>query len=407
VPDASNYGKKYLFKNEIAMSQRRNSIKRWLWQGFRLAIVVAVLGYVIYLVRFSPVPVTGHRIERGEIIAEVMGTGTLEARVKVTVSPKISGRIEEILVDQGDHVSEGDVLVRLDDDELAQQVEIAQATLGASQAAVERLRTDRERAVAVATKARREHTRIEQLIAQNVISESELDEAVESLAIAVAGMARAEAAIVEGGKEVIAAEKTLDYQRARLADTEITAPFDGLIVRRQRDPGDVVVTGSPILSLVSLEQLWISAWIDETEMAHIEVGQPARVVFRSESERSFPGEVARLGKETDRETREFIVDVQILELPTNWAVGQRAEVYIETARKNKVTLLPATYVRWQENAPGVFVNLGNHAVWRSVKLGLRSPEMVEVVDGLQPGDTVVIPQDPKAELPDGKRIATP
>jgi HlyD family secretion protein len=389
------------------MSQRRNSIKRWLWQGFRLAIVVAVLGYVIYLVRFSPVPVTGHRIERGEIIAEVMGTGTLEARVKVTVSPKISGRIEEILVDQGDHVSEGDVLVRLDDDELAQQVEIAQATLDASRAAVERLRTDRERAVAVATKARREHTRIEQLIAQNVISESELDEAVESLAIAVAGMARAEAAIVEGGKEVIASEKTLDYQRARLADTEITAPFDGLIVRRQRDPGDVVVTGSPILSLVSLEQLWISAWIDETEMARIEVGQTARVVFRSESERSFPGEVARLGKETDRETREFIVDVQILELPTNWAVGQRAEVYIETARKNKVTLLPATYVRWQENAPGVFVNLGNHAVWRSVKLGLRSPEMVEVVDGLQPGDTVVIPQDPKAELPNGKRIATP
>ena len=389
------------------MSQRRNSIKRWLWQGLKLAAVVAVVGYVTYWVKFSPVLVSGHQVERGEIIAEVMGTGTLEARVRVTVSPEISGRIEEILVDQGDRVKAGDVLLKLDDDELEQQVEIAQATLAASQAAVERLKTDRQRSVAIATQARLEHKRIEQLITGNVVSESELDQAVEALAIAEAGLARSEAAIVEGQQEVIAAEKTLAYQRARLADTEISVPFDGLIVRRQRDPGDVVVPGSPILSLVSLEQLWISAWIDETEMARIEVGQPARVVFRSESERSYPAEVARLGKETDRETREFIVDVHVLELPKNWAVGQRAEVYIETARKSNPTLLPAAHVRWMDDTPGVFVNVQDRAVWRSVTLGLRSPEMIEVVDGLQPGDTVILPQDPRAKLTDGKRIATP
>jgi HlyD family secretion protein len=339
-----------------------------------------------------------------------MGTGTLEARVKATISPKISGRIEDMLVDQGDHVSAGSELVRLDDEELQQQVEIALATLAASEAAVERLKTDRKRAVAVATQAGREHARTEKLVASNATTESDLDKAVESVAVSEAGLARAEAAIVEGNKEVIAAEKTLAYHRARLADTKITAPFDGLIVRRQRDPGDVVVPGSPILLLASLEELWISAWIDETEMARLEVGQPARVIFRSEPQRSYPGEVARLGKVTDRETREtreFIVDVHVLELPENWAVGQRTEVYVETARKNSVTLLPATYVRWQKNSPGVFVNLAGRAVWRSAALGLRSPEVVEVIDGLQPGDTVVIPQDPKAKLSEGKRIAAP
>ncbi len=389
------------------MSQTRNAIKRWLWQGLKWTLIVAVVGYLIYMVRFSPVPVTGHQIERGNIVAEVMGTGTLEARVSVTISPKISGRIEEILVDQGDQVSEGEVLVRLDNDELTQQVEIAEATVAASQAAVERLKTDRGRAVAVLTQAKREHARIEQVIARSVVTESEVDQAVELLAVAEAGMARAEAAIVEGGKEVIAAEKTLAYHHARLADTELTVPFDGLIVRRQRDPGDVVVPGSPILQLVSLEQLWISAWIDETEMARIKVGQPARVVFRSESERSYPGKVARLGKETDRETREFVVDVQVLELPVNWSVGQRAEVYIETAHKDNVTLLPATYVRWREDAPGVFVDLGDRAAWRSVTLGLRSPKMVEVVDGLQPGDTVIVPRDPRAKLTDNKKVVAP
>jgi HlyD family secretion protein len=389
------------------MSHGRNAIVRWLWQGLKLALVAAVVGYVIYFMRFSPVAVVGHQIERGEIVAEVMGTGTLEPRVRATISPKISGRIMEVVADQGDRVTQGNVLVRLDDDELAQQVEIAQATVAASQAAVDRLKTDRGRAVAVAEQVKREFQRIERLIGQSAVTESELDKAVESVAIADAGLARADAAIVEGQQQVLAAEKTLAYHRARLADTEITAPFDGLIVQRQRDPGDVVVTGSPILQLVSLEQLWISAWIDETEMRHLDVEQPARIVFRSEPDRSYPGKVTRLGKEADRETREFIVDVHVIELPRNWAVGQRAEVYIETAREHDVTLLPAAHVRWMEDTPGVFVSRDNRSVWRPLKLGLRSPDNIEVVEGLQPGDRVVMPLDPKAKLADGKGITIP
>ncbi len=389
------------------MNHGRNPVVRWLWQGLKLALVVGGIGYVVYLVKFSPVLVAEHQIEHGGIVAEVMGTGTLEARVRTTISPKISGRIEEILADEGDRLSKGDTLVRLDNDELSQQVEIAQATLAASKAAVERLKTDRGRAVAVAGQAKKEYSRIQRLISQSAITESELDKAVESVAIADAGLARADAAIVESQQQVLAAEKTLAYHHARLGDTEITAPFDGLIVRRQRDPGDVVVPGSPILQLVSLEQLWISAWIDETQMAQIAVGQSARVVFRSEPERSYPGEVSRLGKEADRETREFIVDVHVLELPKNWAVGQRAEVYIETARKDDVALLPAAHVQWLDNTSGVFVRQGDRAAWQPLKLGLRSQEAIEVIDGLQAGDGVIVPEDPRTKLTEGKRIASP
>jgi hypothetical protein len=68
-------------------------------------------------------------------------------------------------------------------------------------------------------------------------------------------------------------------------------------------------------------------------MARLEPGQPARVIFRSEPDRSYPGRVVRLGRETDRETREFVVDVQPEVLPKNWAIGQRAEVYIEAASR--------------------------------------------------------------------------
>lgn len=82
--------------------------------------------------------------------------------------------------------------------------------------------------------------------------------------------------------------------------------------------------------MISLDELWVSAWVDETAIARVAPGQPARVVFRSEEGRSYPGVVARLGRETDRETREFLVDVRVTELPKNWTIGQRAEVFIQT-----------------------------------------------------------------------------
>ena len=73
--------------------------KKWAWRMLKVAVVVAVVVGVVYWVRFAPVSVTLHQVEKGEIVAEVMGTGTLEARVKTTISPKISGRIGRVLVD--------------------------------------------------------------------------------------------------------------------------------------------------------------------------------------------------------------------------------------------------------------------------------------------------------------------
>ncbi len=381
-----------------------NSDRRWAWRGVKAVAVVAAISVAVYWVRFLPIQVRQQQVARGELRAEVMGTGTLEARVKASMSPKISGRVRAIAVDQGDAVSSGQVLVTLDDDELQQQVEIAQANLETAQAAIDRLKSDEVRAAATLTAAKSEHQRNEKLRAGNTISQSDIDKSVEALAVAEAGVARAKFAVVEGRKQLVAAEKTMQYHQARLADTQITAPFDGLIVRRQRDAGDVAVPGSPILTLISTAELWISAWIDETEMSRLKVDQPARVVFRSEPDREFTGKVYRLGREADRETREFVVDVRILELPANWAVGQRADVFIETERKPEVTVLPPGFVVWRDNEPGVFLNANGSAEWRPLVLGLRRHDMVEVVRGVEPGELVILPLDGKATLRTGGRI---
>lgn len=389
------------------MSKHWSTIRRWIWRVLQVGGLLAIVAGIIYWVRFAPLSVVQHQVQQGEIVAEVIGTGTLEAHVKATVSSKIFGRVAEVLVDQGERVTKGRLLVRLDDEELKQQVAIAQANREAAQAAIDRLKAEKDRATAVFEPAKKSHARVDALFAKNLVSRADLDQAVEALSVAQADLFRAEGAITEGQKELIAAEKTLEYHRARLADTEIKAPFNGLIVRRQRDPGDVVVPGSSILTLISTDQLWISAWVDETEIAKLKKEQPARVVFRSEPDRSFPGSVVRLGREVDRETREFVVDVRILELPFNWAVGQRAEVYIETDQKRSAVLLPAKYVVRRDDQTGVFIDQNGQAEWRPLTLGLRSTDMVQVTEGLQPGETVVIPSDPRNGLRDRQRIVTP
>src|SRR3989304_6164289 len=142
------------------MAKHKIPFSRRLWQVMRilmLAVAVAVAGYWSGL---RPVPVTIHPVHRGEIGAEIMGTGTLEARVRATVSPKISGLITKVGVDQGDRITTGQALVHLDDSDLNRQVQIAQADLATAKAGLDRLRADRARALAVLDQARREHQRL-------------------------------------------------------------------------------------------------------------------------------------------------------------------------------------------------------------------------------------------------------
>lgn len=368
-------------------------------------LVAAVVAFAVYRLKFSPTPVTAHTVATGEVRGEVMGTGTLEARVKTVISPRIQERLAEVLVDQGDVVKCGQLLARLDDAETKQQVAIADATLAAARATVERVKADEARAQAVLQQAQLDHHRSTELLAGKIAAQSDFDKSAEALHVAEADLKRAQSANVEAERQVLTAEKTLLYQKEHLAFTEMRSPYDGLVTRRDRDPGGIVVPGASILQLVATNEIWVSAWVDETAMAGLKEGQPARIVFRSEPAKSYIGEVARLGREADRETREFVVDVHVKQLPANWTIGQRAEVFIETGRKSNVVLIPSQFVRWREGKAGVFVNNHGHARWREVALGLRGLQNVEVTQGLSAGEQGVRPgEGQKQPLTDGQRI---
>ncbi len=389
------------------VTERLSLFSRRAWRLLKLVLVVGAVAGAVYWLKFAPIRVVEHQVTQGEIVAEVTGTGTLEAHYKSIISPRIAGRLKEVLVDQGAQVKAGAVLVRLDDVDMKPQVEIAEASVAVARSALDRLQADTGEAQAVLERAAVERQRALDLLPQNAISKSEVDKAVSDWKVAQAGVTRSEAALVEARMQLLAAETNLAYRKALFGDTEIIAPFDGMIVERYRDPGDIAVPGSSVLDLVSTEELWISAWVDETDMSRVAEGQPARVVFRSDPRHAYPGKVARLGRQADRETREFVVDVRVLEMPTNWAVGQRAEVYIETARKSGATLLPAQYLRRREDQVGVYVREAQRAAWRELQLGLRGQDTVEIMKGLEPGEAAVLPAAGNDLDISGRRISTP
>ncbi len=378
-------------------------IKRLVF-GLLVAIVLLALAWQFL---WRPVPMVVHEIEPSELTVETMGTGTLEARVSSIVSAKIQGRIVELAADQGDTVEHGQILVRLDDSDLQRQVEVAEATVEMNRAGLNRLRSDQQRSEAVLRQARLEHERTLDAYAKGAASTTERDRAIERLEIAEAELARAEASIVEAQKALMTAERTLDHRRSQLDDTVIRSPLTGMVVRRDRDRGDVVVPGSSIYRLIETDTLWISAWVDETAMAGLAVDQPARVVFRADPGHDYRGHVARLGREVDPELREFLVDVIVDELPVTWAVGQRAEVYITTDHVERTLTIPAEYLYVRDGATGVWVDIDGRAQWRPCEVGLRGRAMIEITSGVEDGDIVMRPADARAErmLRAGRKVA--
>ncbi len=383
-----------------------NRLQRGL-RVLKYPLILAVIAGIVWYIRSQPIPVESHTVSTGPVVHSVMGTGTLEARIRTTISPKIQGRIAEVLVDQGSVVKAGQLLVRLDDEDLAQQARMATAVISSSEATLGRFRAEIEQAKSTFAKTEADLGRTQKLIAANTISQSEFDQTQEAFELAKSGLLRAEANLLEAEQQVALNRETLKFQEARLADAKLLAPFDGLVIERERDAGAIVVPGSPILQLISLDELWVSAWVDETEMDHLKDQQPAKIVFRSQPNVPFDGVVARLGKQSDRETREFTVDVRALKLPETWAIGQRAEVFIETARVDDCVWIPTSFLSRQGDEPGVFVDSGSVARWQALTLGIEGRDTIAVVDGLSSGDIIVKPSQPSAKLTDGRKVLFP
>lgn len=368
------------------------------------AVVLVLLLAVILLFRPKAVQVVYPTEQK--LSSEAYGNGTVEARVVVPVSAKVTGLLLSLHVDQGDFVKKGQVLASLDHRETAQQEQqgIAQrerstANFELEQAQLHKAEVARDQAVA---NARRYHA----LVEKDLVATMEAEQYLTAAKTAEAEVARARAALGAARQDQQVQTAALGATRSRLADLVIVAPQDGIIISRNQEAGAVVVPGMPIFRLADPATIWIHATLDETLLRGLAVGQSAAISVRSAPGTVFKGHLARIGRESDRVTEESSVEVAF-DTPRNVVrIGEQAEVRIQTAQHAATTVIPAASIVFHNRESGVWIVQDGRLHYRVVQAGIKDPKgLVEVISGLKQGDAVVIASPQKtAKFSDGQRV---
>jgi HlyD family secretion protein len=367
------------------------------------AVVVVVLLVVLRVRWFAPVPTRAQRVDRGPVVAAVFGRGTIESDSEVQLGFELVGRLASVLVDEGDHVVLGQELAHLQPDQLRAELQTAASSVDAARSSLLRLAADERRAREALELAENEERRTRALAASGAGSARDLDVALSQTRLLRAELDRVLASRTEASRSIDVASGGVAQRQAVVRRATLLAPFDGLIVRRLLDAGDTVTVGSTVFRLVAPDDLVVRAWIDETALGRLSEGQEVDVRFPSEPDRALRGSLRRIGREVDRQTHELLVDIAVQRMPERVALGQRADVWIEVARRDGVVRLPLDFLRREGRGTFCFVNRAGRIARGDVSVGLVGRQHLEVTVGLSEGDVVLDALEPGGILPSGRR----
>jgi len=369
----------------------------------RLALLPPALLILALGVRFLvPVEALSAPVDRGPVSMDVRGTGTLESVQEVPLAFKVGGRIQDLPFDEGSLITKGQVLGRLDPNDLREQLAVAHAARGAAQAGVGKAQADMDQVRANRQRAHSDFERVQRLHGEGILSRADLDAAQERLKVTEAAVQAMGAAGTQAQQGESLAKGTEALQQLAFEEGRLLSPVNGLLTRRLREPGNIVSAGTPVLTVVSTRKLWVRAWVDESALGRLQIGQSALVALRSHPGRSFPGRVDRIGRQSDRQTHELLVDVEVLELPPIFAVGQRADVQIQTSGLKTAMRVPSTFL---DKGGFLFVERGGRAHHIQPELGLKGSDFVEIKSGLAEGERVLRPSQAGASLSSGRRVS--
>jgi HlyD family secretion protein len=368
--------------------------KKTVWVGLGI-LLIALVGYRLFWYRV-PVPVI--MVKKTEIIGKVHGPGTVQSKVPVTVSAKITGILEKLYADQGDLVQKGQLLAKLDAVELRARQMAAQAARTRAERDLARARADMIKAQANLGLAHSNYQRDLEVFQPGYISKSAFDTTEAQLKVAEGEVASAKAAVTAQEAAVKQAESETHAAGAIHKYTTIVAPMDGLITVRKAEVGNVISPGTPIFQMVDLGQIWVAAWIDQALVAQLREGQPAKIVLRSG--REFQGQVARVNQEGDTVTRELEVDVKFDKIPKPLVIGEEGQVEIDTGRQEAM-VVPLSAIIAKNGGKGVLLADNGVLQFQKVVLGLQDGARTAVIKGLKAGDLVVA--NPAGLMP-GKKI---
>lgn len=360
----------------------------FLWSALLFAAAGIVAGgWVLF---FRPIGVQVLE-SQGNVAVEVFGLGTVEARVASKVGFKVAGVLAELKADHGDCVAKGAVLARLDTREQSARVGRANANIDQAQANLNRALAGVAKAEANYANASSINDRRQALVKSNNVSIESAEAAKAALDIASADLtlARSDVEVARAAIKDVRAQEQLESVTLDLHT--LAAPYDAVVIARQKEPGTVLAPGEPVFTLVDPRTVWVLAYIDESKAGGIEVGQPVEIVLRSLPAQRFHGRVARLQIESDRVNEERRIEIAFDRIPGDFHLGEQAEVYITTTRLPRALLIPEAAIEDIARARGtVWTVEDGHLARRKVTLGHRMLDgRIEITSGVPDGARVV------------------
>ncbi len=354
-------------------------------------------------------------VERGAIARSVVATGKVQPRTKVEVKSKASGIVKKILVDYGQYVKEGDVLVELDKEDLEARVresramtQAAQAAVESAEATLERNKVDAEGPDVPFLKSNMERSL--QMYKDKLVSKAVAEEAErtyqmalnkQSSAIRTLSVGRAE--IAKAQAQVAQARAALEQAEENLRNSTIVSPMTGLILSKDVEVGDAVssilVMGSQatlVMTLGDVSEVYVLGKVDQADIGKVYLNQHSRIVVESYKDKRFDGDVTKispLGVEKDNVTT-FEVRVSIRNPGGLLKANMSANAEIILEEKQNVLLVPETSVTYDKSrkasieVPDITEKTGKRKV--AVQLGISNGVKTELAAGLKEGDKVVL-----------------
>jgi len=406
-------------------------------------VVLAVMGYFYFFSSPKNISVAEVKLEsgggsQGNTVLSV--SGYVVAHHKIAVGAKVMGRVAWIGVEKGDKVQQGQVLVRLEDNDFRAQSNQARANLAAAQARLDQLRAgsrpqekmkDRAgvlQAQATLTNAESEYERAARLYREGVSSKAELDRALaqRDSARALVEAARQSSAMTDIGpraEEIRAGEAqvrqmkaALDYADTQLANTEIRAPVSGTVLQRIVERGEMVSPSAfgesgartSVVALADLNDLQIELDISQADFARLKMDQRAEIIPEAFPNLKYSGFIAEIAPEANRAKATVHVKVKVenpdeqLRPEMNARVNFLGEEKTSQTKAAPRVLVPKAAVVRKDGNAFVFVVKGNRVEQRSVRLGEESGEFYYVLEGLSGGESAATVGVDK--LRDGDRV---
>jgi HlyD family secretion protein len=276
----------------------------------------------------------------------------------------------------GDRVRRGQVIAKVEDREIVEQIRGAEASHSVSEANVRRSDADLSLALTNVERARN-------LYGRQLLPKQQLDDAEARYTSAVAQLDLAKAQVAQSASR-------LQELRINLANTNVVSPVDGFVAKRNVDPGAFVSQNAGVASVVDISSLRLVANVVEKDLKAVNPGDPAIVEVDAYPGEKFNGRVARVSPILDPATRTAPLEVEIPNLQFRLKPGMYAKITLEIDSRQNVLLVPKISLVDSEGRRGVYQpNAESRAAFKPVTVGLEDNEIAEIVEGLREGEIVV------------------